>query len=157
VPRIVYRVADGRFPLFDGVRAAETGGRWNPPGLAVVYTAGSYAGGLLEQLVRLGFQAIPRHYVVAPLTLPDELAIERPDSLPPRWDEPWDYAVGQRVGAAWLDRAGTAVLEVPSLVGRPFERTLVLNPAHPGFTRIDFGEPRSVEWDPRLFERGRRR
>lgn len=157
MPRIVYRVADGRFPLFDGVGAAETGGRWNPPGVAVVYTAGSYAGGLLEQLVRLGFQAIPRHYVVALATLPDDLAVERPRSLPPGWDEPWDYTTGQRVAAVWLDRGDTAVLEVPSLVARPHEHTLVLNPAHPGFTRIDFEQPRSVEWDPRLFERRRRR
>jgi RES domain-containing protein len=47
----VFRVADRRFPLFDGTGARIVGGRWNSPGRPLIYAAETFAGALLEVLV----------------------------------------------------------------------------------------------------------
>lgn len=148
-----FRVADGRWPLFDAQGASRVGGRWNPPGVAVIYAAGSYAGALLEQLVRLGWGAVPPHYVAAEILVPEGVVVERPERIPPGWDAPDDCRVARAVGLEWLGGGRAAVLDVPSVTARPHERTLVLNPAHPDFRRVRLSDPVPVEWDPRLFLR----
>jgi putative toxin-antitoxin system antitoxin component (TIGR02293 family) len=45
-----WRIADGRFDPFIPVGAALVGGRWNSPGLGVIYASRSYAGAMLECL-----------------------------------------------------------------------------------------------------------
>ncbi len=57
---LAFRIADKRFPIFDGTGARLVGGRWNSPGKAVIYAAETFAGAVLEVLVhsnlRVAFQ-----------------------------------------------------------------------------------------------------
>jgi RES domain-containing protein len=57
-----FRVADPRHALFDGSGAYMKGGRWNSPGRRIIYAAETYAGALLEALVHLNFDSVPRGY-----------------------------------------------------------------------------------------------
>jgi len=49
-----WRIADGRFDVFSPVGASLVGGRWNSPGLGVIYASRSYAGAMLECLAHAG-------------------------------------------------------------------------------------------------------
>ena len=67
----------------------------------------------------------------ASCVVPEGVAVERPERIPPGWDAPDDFRVAREVGLEWLGAGRAAVLDVPSVTARPHERTLVLNPAHP--------------------------
>ena len=51
---------------------------------------------------------------------------------------------------AWLEKAPTAVLRVPSVVF-DVERNVLINPEHPDFRRIKVAGTEPVRWDERLF------
>jgi RES domain-containing protein len=67
----------------------------------------------------------------------------------PGWDDP-DQRVSRSFGDRWLTEARTAVLLVPSLVARPFEQNVLVNPLHSRVARLNVGEPVAVAWDRRL-------
>lgn len=147
---VAYRIADGRFPLFDGAGAALYGGRWNSPGRPIVYAARSYPGAMLEILVHANGR-MPRHHVAVELTLPPDLLIETFDSADvPGWDAT-DLIASRAVGDAWLEARTSVALIVPSVVTPPPEANVLLNPAHPAFARIAVSAPTPVRWDARLF------
>ena len=69
-----WRIADGRFDPFNPVGASLVGGRWNSPGLGVIYASRSYAGAMLECLAHAGIGRVPRTQVAL------EFAIAAPSS-----------------------------------------------------------------------------
>lgn len=136
---------------FSGEGARLNGGRWNSPGLAVVYTSSSLSLATLEVLVHLEDpEAFARLFSWVPLEIPGDL-IERldPATLPNRWRDDETNSSSQSVGDAWLRSMRTTVLEVPSVV-TPGEWNYLLNPSHPGFPEIQIGEARRFQPDPRL-------
>jgi RES domain-containing protein len=92
---LVYRVCSAAYPNLDGEGARLYGGRWNSPGLAIVYTASSLSLAILETRVHL--RRLPVDYVRLVIEIPDshfhptELAAEgfdanwRLDSTLTRW------------------------------------------------------------------------
>jgi RES domain-containing protein len=61
----------------------------------------------------------------------------------------------RRAGDAWLEKAPTAVLRVPSVVFET-EHNVLINPSHADFRRIRLVGTVPVRWDERLFaEKGR--
>jgi RES domain-containing protein len=125
---------------FDGEGARLWGGRWNSPGLAVIYTAENVSLAALELLVHLQESA-------AALVTALEAA-----ELPARWHA---YPAPPRLrelGDAWLRGLSSAVLAVPSAVV-PAERNYLLNPAHPDFRRVTPGAPQRFAFDRRLAKR----
>ena len=81
---------------------------------------------------------------------PDSLKIS---SLDPReirgWDEA-DMIASRKAGDAWIEKAHSAVLYVPSVVF-DVERNVLVNPGHPDFRRIKVIGTEPVRWDERLF------
>lgn len=138
---------------FDGEGAREFGGRWNSPGVAVVYLAESLALAALEVLVHLhdasplsAYAAIPVHFdarLVTSLRVAD---------LPHDWRASPPPASLRVLGDAWLQARTSAVLAVPSAVVET-ERIFLLNPAHPAFHRIRIGRPQPFAMDERLARR----
>lgn len=149
-----FRIADRRFPIFDGTGARLIGGRWNSPGKPVIYAAETFAGALLEVLVHANLGRVPRTHAVVEIMIPDATAIEilLPHELP-GWDAA-DEGPSRAYGDEWLDKRRTAVLLVPSLVTHGRERNVLLNPEHPAFKGITSSKPQEVAWDERLFRRG---
>jgi RES domain-containing protein len=146
-----FRIADRRFPIFDGTGARLVGGRWNSPGRAVIYAAETFAGAVLEVLVHANLGRVPRTHALLEITIPDLILIEAvaPEELP-GWDAE-DQVVSRAYGDQWLDEKRAAVLLVPSVVTRGRERNLLLNPDHPSFHQISTSKPQPVDWDERLF------
>ena len=149
--RTVWRITTARFAqtAFSGEGARLYGGRWNPKGWEVVYTAESQSLGLLELMVQ--DDPLRAHYVLIPAQLPADLPETRidVDQLPDDWRTIDARDVLQALGLAWLEGGQTAVLNVPSAVV-PAERNLLINPRHPDFSRIVIGEAQSLQTDTRL-------
>jgi RES domain-containing protein len=119
----------------------------------MVYTAATLSLAALELFINLDPDNPPPDLVSIEATILDDIPIESVsiDQLPSRWrDYPGPDRL-QEMGAAWLEGARTAVLSVPSAV-IPGERNLLLNPAHPRFSRIQFGRPRPFGFDPRMWK-----
>ena len=146
-----WRIADGRFDPFSPVGASLVGGRWNSPGLGVIYASRSFAGAMLECLAHAGIGRVPRTHVAVEIAIAEAVAVERHDesSLPAGWDHA-DLRVARAFGDAWIRDLRTAVLVVPSVVARR-EGSVLINPRHPDFRGIAAGTPEPVVWDARLF------
>lgn len=146
-----WRIADGRFDPFSPVGASLVGGRWNSPGLGVIYASRSYAGAMLECLAHAGIGRVPRTHVAVEIAIAGAVAVERHDEsgLPTGWDHA-DLRVARAFGDAWIRELRTAVLVVPSVVARR-EGNVLINPRHPDFSSIVASEPEPVVWDARLF------
>lgn len=149
--RTVWRITTVRLAqtAFNGEGARLYGGRWNPKGREVVYTAESQSLALLELMVQ--DDPLRAHYVLIPAQLPADLPETRidVDQLPDDWRTIDARDVLQALGLAWLEGGQTAVLNVPSAVV-PAERNLLINPRHPDFSRIVIGEAQSLQTDTRL-------
>ncbi len=139
---------------FDGTGARLAGGRWNSPGVSLVYTSSSLALALLELLVHLKSSDLLVAYSAVPLSFPEELleAID-PPHLPADWQvSPIPPAI-QQLGDDWVHQGRSAVLRVPSVI-LPIEPNYLLNPEHPRFTEIALGTAIDMPIDPRLLTTG---
>ena len=149
--RTVWRITTARFAgeAFSGEGARLYGGRWNPKGVPLVYTAESRALALLEMLVQ--DDPLRARYVLIPAQIPDTVGIAAigPADLPPDWRSTGTRDVLQALGRDWLAQGRSAVLAVPSAVV-PGERNFLLHPGHPDFARIVIGTPEPLETDLRL-------
>lgn len=146
---VTARLADRSFT---GEGARRYGGRWNPKGVPLVYTAESQALAVLEILVQ--DEPLRARYVLIPAYIPDELAVDRitVDQLPPDWRSPEARGELQKRGADWVQGGTSAVLAVPSAV-IPAETNYLLNPEHPDFARIRIGGPLELVTDLRLLKK----
>jgi RES domain-containing protein len=144
--RRVFRVCRSLYARLDGEGAKRVGGRWNPPGRAVVYMAESISLAVIENLVHMSKEDFPVGYVSASALIPSELRVLTEHEL--RKEVP---NMGQReMGDYWIDSEASAVLRVPSVVV-PDESNFLLNPRHAGFAHIIVEPPKPFVFDPRLF------
>jgi RES domain-containing protein len=147
-----WRISKKRYAknAFDGEGAYRYGGRWNSPGVRVVYLSSSPALAALEVLVNAAdaqlLQTIP--YVAIAVEF-DESLVTRPERLPKNWKDDPPPKSATRIGDAWVMSAASLLLEVPSAV-IPFENNYLLNPAHPAMGSLDIGKPQAFGFDPRL-------
>ncbi|MBB5049845.1 RES domain-containing protein [Rhodopseudomonas rhenobacensis] len=133
-----------------GLRAS---GRWHTRGKRIVYLADHPASALLEMLVHMDRDLLPASYRLLRVVVPETIAIERMDADALRQD--WrDYPATTRdLGDQWLDRASSALLQVPSVIV-PQAWNVLLNPAHPGAGAITIAEIIEAPFDPRLLPEG---
>lgn len=135
---------------FNGLGARAAGGRWNSPGVAMVYTAQNAALAALEILVHVNSSALLSSYVLIPCSFPKRLVLQLDRArLSPRWREYPAVPELQSLGDAWLKNGLSAVLEVPSVIIAS-ECNYLLNPLHPDFASIDVGPPQPFDFDVRL-------
>ena len=137
---------------FDGEGARRFGGRWNPPGVRVVYASESISLAALEALVHVDPTEAPDDLVVIPVDIPPNVAVTQTAvrGLPGDWRSTPAPPGLQQLGALWVRSGKTAVLSVPSVVV-PDERNYLFNPAHPAFARVKRGRPKAFSIDPRLY------
>lgn len=149
-----WRLTTAKFAAtaFNGEGACRYGGRWNPKGIPMVYTAGSLSLALLELMVQ--DQPLRARYVAFCCKIPDDAAVARIDAgrLPPDWRRASGIEACQKLGAEWFSSARTALLAVPSAV-IPHETNYLLNPTHPDFARVAIGAMQAIETDSRLLAR----
>jgi RES domain-containing protein len=135
---------------FSGEGAQEFGGRWNHPGVKIVYTAESRSLAALELLVHLDSAELLGRYVVFRVGI-DETLIDYVDvaTLPKNWRKDPPPEKVQAIGDAWIGDGRFVVLQVPSAVA-PGESNFLLNPRHPDFSKLRIGAPSPFRFDPRL-------
>lgn len=137
---------------FSGEGARRFGGRWNSPGVAVVYTAEHASLAVLEILVHLQQALLLEDYVLLQVDF-DEGLVEALDmsTVPKRWRSYPAPLSLRAIGDQWVADSRSAVLSVPSAVV-PLERLFLLNPHHPEFPGIRIGEPQPFAFDARLLK-----
>jgi RES domain-containing protein len=135
---------------FDGDGARVEGGRWNSPGTAIVYTAGSAALAALEMLVHLGRASILQAYVLIPCGF-DEALVSKLDRarLPKSWRAYPAPPELQLIGDEWVKSDTSAVLDMPSAVIET-DSNFLLNPRHRDFQGVRLMDPQPFAFDVRL-------
>jgi RES domain-containing protein len=127
------------------------GGRWNSRGVRVVYASGSLALAAVETFVNLEPNLRPADLISIEGAIPDAVEIQRltPETLPDGWDRTRDETL-RRFGDDWI-RAGNRVgLLVPSAAIRG-EWNVLLNPVHKDFSKIQFCDAVTFDFDVRMF------
>ena len=150
---LAFRIADRRFPIFDGTGARLVGGRWNSPGRPVIYAAETFAGAVLEVLAHSNLGRIPKTHALVEITIPETIAIERIETADLRGWDAENQIASRRFGDQWLMEQRSAVLLVPSVVSAGREHNVLINPEHPEFAKIRAGKPQDLRWDKRLFQK----
>jgi RES domain-containing protein len=152
VPLRLYRIATGRHPIWSGEGARLFGQRWNPPGLAAIYTGTTFAICLVEILVHANRKAPPSAARFVEADVPDDVSRETFDAdSHPGWDDPLDTSVAQSFGRIWIEEQRSALLLVPSVITAGRDINVVVNPSHPDAGLISVGPETPVALDPRLF------
>ncbi len=147
----VFRIARENYAAsaFTGEGAALHGGRWNSPGVRVIYTSATVSLAALENLVHLNPQ-LRFTYLVFSIEF-DESLVEKVTTslLPEDWrDEPAPLST-KRFGDQWVRQGSSAVLELPSVI-IPGESNYLLNTIHPDFKTLTIGKPETFSFDQRL-------
>jgi RES domain-containing protein len=143
----LFRLGTVAHPVWDGAGAAAQGGRWNPPGIAVIYAAGALSLAMLERLVQR--RNLGRTLLVE-CEVPPDLAIEDLMAQPPPNWRALGSPEAATAGGEWVASGRSPLLRVPSALV-PREANYVVNPAHPDTQRIRVSPPEPLEWDARLF------
>ncbi|MCP4203914.1 MAG: RES domain-containing protein [bacterium] len=152
-PLIILRLAKAGYASFAGEGARLYGGRWNHPGVRVVYASESLSLAALEYFVNLDTDLAPDGLVSVRVEIPGgiEQEVVEAGDLPRNWRTCPAPEALQDLGTEWIQRGETGVLSVPSAVV-PEERNYLLNPAHGELSRILIGRPRPFHFDPRMWK-----
>ena len=125
--------------------------RWHTQGVhKIVYAASNRALCQLEKRVHCN-GANPKNQALMQLEIPHHCPLMTISDLglPADWQS--NEAATQAVGITWLASLSSLGLWVPSCI-EPSEMNLMINPAHPDYTKILLTiERHSFRFDPRLF------
>ena len=140
---------------FDGEGSRRFGGRFNSPGVAVVYVASALSLAILELLVHIDRKENLERYVAIPVAFDERISLRIAlDVLGPGWRSASSMMPAQKVGDAWVSEAASAVLQVPSVLLPESlfasEHNYLLNPGHADFTQIEVSDPIPLFVDDRL-------
>jgi RES domain-containing protein len=149
----IWRICRARFAdeAFSGQGARRFGGRWNTPGVPMVYSSSSLALAAMELFVHLEPNQQPDDLVSIAALLPGgEPALRlEPRELPPRW---WtdEFEPLRAIGDLWIREGKSLAIEVPSAALR-MEWNVLVNPLHPAIAEIKIEKPQAFQFDARMF------
>ena len=135
---------------WDPTGALRRGGRWNNPGVAVLYAASSISLACLEILVHLVDTTIIPDFVYSEIEIPDGLV--KPWTENERRTEAilGSSLLSREFGDSWLKRPIRSGGTDPAFVTP--EWNYLINPKHEVFRELTWSEPRSFRIDPRLID-----
>ncbi len=149
---IVYRFAHRKFASeLSGTGARLNGGRWNPPGIPVIYTSESISLALLEVLANAGSLQELQLLQLMEIDIPNiagKQEIKLPN-LKKNWFYDFDYT--QWMGQEVLQTNKTVLLQCPSAIVHQ-EHNYLINPLHPDFKKIKLHTSTDFYFDERLFK-----
>lgn len=116
----------------------------------MIYCSEHYSTALLEKLVHSNTGKLPQgqQWIEISISAGTTDEVVTPHSLP-GWDNP-SQQVSKRFGVQWVKQQRSAILLVPSIVAR-VDRNILINEAHPEFSKITTSLNEPVVWDSRLF------
>ncbi|WP_378176320.1 RES family NAD+ phosphorylase [Aquimarina sp. SS2-1] len=150
---LVYRIAKQKYIKdLTGIGAKTVGGRWNPRGVAVLYTSTTVALSILEVLAHLPAAYFPDSMAIATIELPDELTTSIDiKQLPKDWNRIPPSTGIQHFAMNWISGNTHLGLKVPSIIV-PREQNLLINPLHPDFNLVKLIEIEPFSFDTRLLK-----
>ncbi len=126
------------------------GGRWNRPGVAMLYTSQARSLAMLELIVHLNASsAFNLDYSFISLKIPDESIMDlgkkfyKDVKLTNGFEEFW------KISDSYFSNQKLLALRVPSII-IPEEFNILLNPTHRDFVKVQINEVNSVVLDRRL-------
>lgn len=150
---IVFRLSKTKYAKDLSGKGSETsGGRWNSKGTALVYTSISKALCTIEIAVHTPLGNIPADYQIISIEIPDDVKIPelKTANLPQDWKTfPYSHST-QEIGDNFVASGKYLAIKVPSAVVDG-EFNYLLNPDHPGFTKIKIKLIEPFSFDKRLF------
>jgi RES domain-containing protein len=134
---LVYRIAKEEYIHdFSGAGAKRYGGRWNRPGMAVLYTSQARSLALLELLVHFStLQALGQHYYYAVLEVPDTQIVTLDETSLPRDILRYNHEVLWAISDQLFQEENRLAVRVPSVL-IPEEYNILLNPEHTDYDQI---------------------
>ncbi len=149
----VWRICRARYAgqAFSGLGARRFGGRWNSPGVPMVYSSSSLALAAIELFVHLEPAQQPNDLVAIAASLPKEEPAQtlQPNQLPPHW---WsdDFEPLRILGDQWIRDRGSLAMRVPSAALR-MEWNVLINPLHSAIATLEIEPPQPFHFDARMF------
>lgn len=131
---LVYRISSTKYANdLSGTGAGLYGGRWNPRGVSLLYTASSISLACLEYMAHNFHVMQTTTMCLSKIEIPDDSSIQEipKNELPKDWREKsYEPFTTQQLGLAFSEHAQDYVLKVPSAIV-PDEYNYLLNPLHP--------------------------
>ncbi|GAA4278425.1 RES family NAD+ phosphorylase [Aquimarina mytili] len=149
----VYRIAKQKYINdLTGIGAKTVGGRWNPKGVAVLYTSTTAALSALEVLAHLPAAYFPDDMAIATIEIPDDLVTEIDhEQLPENWKKIPAPIEVQSFTMKWINEEKYLGIKVPSII-IPNEKNLLINPLHPKFNKVKLITVEPFSFDSRLIK-----
>lgn len=149
---ILYRFSHRKFAHeISGYGARLKGGRWNPAGLAVLYTSETISLALLEILANTyTFEELQMMQLME-IHVPDNASCQeiKLQNLKKNWHQDFDYT--QWMGKEILLTQKTLLFRCPSAIVHK-EHNLLVNPLHPEYKKVKVHEASDFYFDERLFK-----
>jgi RES domain-containing protein len=132
-----WRLVKSRFVkhAFDGEGARLYGGRWNSPGVPVIYTSATASLAVLEVFANAQRAELLSSFQTLSCTF-DESHVIAVKHLPPNWRHSPAPAALQEIGDEWLRTAASVILQVPSSIIQ-HESNYLINPLHADFKHVE--------------------
>jgi RES domain-containing protein len=138
---------------FTGEGPWQYGGRWNSPGVRVVYASEHQSTAAFEVFANRVPFILDEKYKAFQLEWPNSLTEIFPVAkLPANWRISPPPAETMEIGDRWIPERRSAVLALPSAIS-PTDTNFLLNPEHADFKRIRIHPPIDYDFDPRLLGR----
>jgi len=138
---------------FTGEGPWRYGGRWNAPGVRVVYVSEHQSTAAFEVFANRMPFILEERYKAFHLEWPDHLIELFPiKKLPPNWRVYPPPAETREIGDQWVREQRSAVLALPSVIS-PADTNFLLNPEHADLKRIRIASSIDFDFDPRLLGR----
>ena len=114
--------------FLEGIGAARYGGRWNKPGIPVIYTSESRALAMLEVLVNIRkLDFLPKDYVMITIEVDADVISVPVAELPSDWKSLQYTPETQHKFGDFINKFSGIVLKVPSVV-IPQEYNYLIDP-----------------------------
>jgi RES domain-containing protein len=138
---------------FTGEGPWRYGGRWNSPGVRVVYVSEHQSTAAFEVFANRVPFILEEKYKAFYLEWPDSVTeIFSAKKLPSNWRISPPPAETMEIGDRWVQENRSVVLALPSAIS-PADTNFLLNPKDPDFKRIRIHPPVDYDFDPRLLGR----
>jgi len=148
---LVYRLTKEKYKhTLSGKGAAIRGGRWNSPGVELIYTASNRALAMSEVAVHVTFEMMPDNYWLMEIELPDQTNRIRMEEFKEDWNAFPYTESSRRVGDELIYNNEHLACFVPSAVVQKEENVLI-NPFHKDFKKVRIVDSEPFQLDRRLF------
>lgn len=146
----VYRISNSKHSNdLSGEGAFLFGGRWNSPGVRVLYTSTSISLSILEVLVYVSNRTLGEKDISVINISSASVRKISLDQLDEEWKEVPASPYTQLIGDKWVKSKESLLLIVPSVIN-PFENNVLINPSHPDFDKVKISEIFNFSFDRRL-------